>query len=330
MDIISVMIVLGIESTCDETAAAVVKDGKEILSSVIRSQIELHEKYGGVFPEIASRQHIEDLLPVIDEALQRANVTLEDIDLIAAAQGPGLIGALLMGFNAGKTLALVKKKPFIGVNHVEAHLFATYMTQQDAITFPCLGLVLSGGHSALLKMESITKFSLIGQTVDDALGEAFDKCAKILGLPYPGGPEVERLAKRGKENFAFKAGQVKERPFAFSFSGLKTAVLYAARDYPEQKEDIAASFQKAAFEDVKKKALLAMQTYGLKCVLIGGGVAMNKNLRVVLEEKLPCFWPSREMTTDNAAMIAGLGNKLFVERGHGDPMRSEPYTQWKI
>lgn len=335
------MLVLGIESTCDETGAAVVRDGKEILSNIVASQIDLHEQFGGVVPELACRRHIDVILPVIDEALQAANVTLDEIDLIAVAYGPGLIGALLIGLHAAKGIALAINKPFIGVNHVEAHLYAALMAKADAITFPCIGAVLSGGHTALVGLEAADSCFLISQTVDDAIGEAFDKAAKILGLAYPGGPLIESLAQSGDEKrYPFKGGVVKGRPLDFSFSGLKTSVLYTIKgqDCNDQKTeicqtdrcDIAASFQRAAFKDVIRKTALAAEKYRCSDVVLGGGVTNNRRLRQLFSEMAPhlkLHWPAPELTLDNAAMIAGLGYHLYLRKGNGDSFDLEPMTR---
>jgi|688.fasta_scaffold22021_6 N6-L-threonylcarbamoyladenine synthase len=336
------MLVLGIESTCDETACAVVKDGSEILSNVVSSQIDLHQTYGGVVPELACRRHIDILLPVIDEALVKANLTLEEIDLIAVARGPGLIGALLIGLNTAKSLALATGKPLIGVNHIEAHLYAATMALKEPIVSPSLGVVLSGGHTCLVKMDSAGSYQLIGQTVDDAIGEAFDKVAKILELPYPGGPRIEALAKEGNaDRFQFKIGQVKGRPFDFSFSGLKTAVLYTAKGQnsdntsicqltAQDKQDIAASFQKAAFSAVIEKAMLAAELHRCRSFIFGGGVTNNAFLRQMFANKAKDYrlhWPSAGLSLDNAAMIAGLGYHHYLRKGCGDTMSLEALTR---
>lgn len=277
------MITLGIESTCDETGCAIVRDGEEILSNIVSSQIDLHREYGGVVPELACRRHIDVIIPVLDEALKQAQVTLKAIDLIAVAHGPGLIGALLIGLNTAKSLSFSLNKPLIGVNHIKAHLYAALMPQYKQITFPCLGVVLSGGHTAIVLMKDLATYELIGQTVDDAIGEAFDKVAKILGLPYPGGPQIERLAKQGNSNaYAFKGGQVKANPQDFSFSGLKTAILYAVKgqneklgqpeDMPlQEKANLAAAFQQAALLDVLAKTEAAARKFGVNTVVFGGG-----------------------------------------------------------
>lgn len=337
------MLVLGIESTCDETACSIVKEGREILSSVVSSQIDLHNEYGGVVPELACRRHIDVILPVLDEALEKASVKLEEIDLIAVSRGPGLIGAILIGLNAAKALSVVLDKPLIGVNHVEAHLYAAFMHMLDEIRFPCLGVVISGGHTFLVQINAIGQYTVLGQTVDDAIGEAFDKAAKILGLPYPGGPQVEAIAKRGDPSrYSFKAGKVKGSPLDFSFSGLKTGVLYAARGQNSQqvkvltesdKCDIAAAFQQAAFADLINKTILAAQQVGVNTIVFGGGVTCNKALREMFEKAAPNYkliWPAPNLSLDNAAMIAGLGYHRYCQQGHSDPLDLEAATRMPL
>ncbi len=335
------MHVLGIESTCDETAAAVVVDGRTILSNVIASQADLHERYGGVVPELASRRHIESIVPVVDAAIDNAGISKEHIDLVAVANAPGLIGALLVGVNFAKSLSFALGKPLIGVNHIEAHLYACVMSSKVAIPFPVLGAVLSGGHTSLVKMDDVGNYTLIAQTVDDAIGEAFDKCARILGLPYPGGPQIERLALNGDPSrFPLRAGNVKGRPHDYSFSGLKTAVLYTAKGVGCQKDsplkisesqlpDLAAAFQEAALNDVVDKMTSAARHHGCRAILIGGGVSHNKRLRALLEEKcpLPTFWPAPGLSLDNAAMIAGLGFHRFQQQGTGDSLELPVLTR---
>lgn len=325
------MKVLGIESTCDETAASVVEDGKTILSQVVSSQVDLHNIYGGVVPEIACRRHIEVIIPVIDEALAKANCTLQQIDLIAVAYGPGLIGPLFVGLQTAKGLALALNKPIIGVNHVEAHLYAALMSSDQPPQFPALGVVLSGGHTTLVKIEDIGSYRLLGETVDDAIGEAFDKVAKLLGLPYPGGPAVEALAKKGNPAcFSFKAGQCKSNPLNFSFSGLKTAVLYAVQKQAPSPEDIAASFQEAAFKDILLKTEKAANKIGAKTIVFGGGVTNNQTLRSLFQQKHPQFhtiWPTFDLTVDNGTMIAGLGYQRFLRYGGSDLSILEAKTQ---
>lgn len=337
------MLVLGIESTCDETACAIVRSGRSILSNVVASQIDLHKEYGGVVPELACRRHIDLMMPVIDQALSQAQVHLKDIDLIAVAHGPGLIGALLIGLNTAKALSLALQKPLIGVNHIEAHLYAALMSQNESVQFPCLGIVASGGHTAIVFIKELGVYELIGQTVDDAIGEAFDKVAKLLGLPYPGGPQIERLALSGNAHrYAFKAGQVKGRPLDFSFSGLKTAVLYTLRGKNAQEAlqvnlseqdrcDLAASFQRAALEDVVKKSLIAAEKFETHTMILGGGVTNNQQLRQLFAQESKgrhqLVWPSFGLSLDNAAMIAGLGYYRYQIQGKGDPMDLEPLVR---
>lgn len=322
------MLVLGIESTCDETACAVVRDGRTILSNVVSSQIDLQKEFGGVVPELASRRHVEVILPVIQQALEDAEVTLTDIDLIAAAYGPGLIGALLIGINTAKTLSLALNKPFIGINHIEAHLYAAMMSHPEDVVFPALGVVVSGGHTSLVKIESLGRYTFISETIDDALGEAFDKVAKVLNLPYPGGPEVERLALTGDPGrYALKAGQVKGKPYHFSFSGLKTGVLYTVQREGAQldRAGLAASFQSAAFADLIKKTLLAAREFNCHTLLFGGGVTNNRFLRQAFQKAAPdhkLLFPAAELTLDNGAMIAGLAYHRYLDKG-GDSLDLE-------
>ncbi|EFB41472.1 MULTISPECIES: tRNA (adenosine(37)-N6)-threonylcarbamoyltransferase complex transferase subunit TsaD [Parachlamydia] len=334
-------LVLGIETTCDETACSLVLNGTEILANVVSSQIDLHNEYGGVVPELACRRHVDLLLPTLDKALQDAQVSLEQIDLIAVAHAPGLIGALLIGINAAKSLSIALQKPFVGVNHVEAHLYAALMSQPAFPTFPCLGIVLSGGHTSLIKMNAIGDYTLLGQTIDDAIGESFDKTAKILGLPYPGGPYIEKLAKQGNPlAYPFKPGRVKGRVLDFSFSGLKTQALYAVKGQNErdeqrvlsdqQKNDLCASFQETAFMDVIGKALQAAKQENCQTIVLGGGVTHNQHLRSLFQQKAPGFhfvWPKNELSLDNAAMIAGLGYHVYQQKGKGDSLDLEAKTR---
>jgi N6-L-threonylcarbamoyladenine synthase len=334
------MLVLGIESSCDETACALVRGGKEILSNVVRSQTDVHSPFGGVFPELACRRHIDALIPVIKTALEEANVTAQEIDLIAAAQGPGLIGALLIGLNAAKALSYAWDLPFIGVNHVEAHLYAAMM-HLEQVKLPALGLVISGGHTFLVKIEALGKYQFLGGTQDDALGEAFDKVATLLGLPYPGGPHIEALAKRGDpRRFPFKPGHVKHHPLDFSFSGLKTNVLYTvkgqntSKDAPliiteEEKADVAASFQEVALKDVVSKTRLAAKLHGCSTLFCGGGVSNNERLKELFSSmsEFTVHTPKKSLSLDNAAMIAGLGFHLYQHTGKSDSLDLEPLTR---
>lgn len=334
------MLVLGIESTCDETACAIVEDGKRVLSNKIFSQADLHKQYGGVFPELACRRHIDVLIPVIQSAMTEAGVSASQIDLIAAAKGPGLIGALLIGLNSAKTLAFAWNIPIVGVNHVEAHLYAAMMPLNEPI-FPAIGLVISGGHTFLVKVKRIGNYTMIGSTCDDAVGEAFDKVANILGLSYPGGPQIESLAQQGNpKRYLFKPGKVKGRPLDFSFSGLKTNVLYTVKGQnaenkdvnlsKQDKADIAASFQETALRDIVSKTISCAKEHGCPVIYCGGGVSNNMRLRHLFsEQKAPfsVFYPEKEMTIDNAAMIAGLGFHCFSQKNQGDSLDLEPMTR---
>ena len=330
------MLVLGLETTCDETACSLVENGKTIVSNVIASQADLHAIYGGVFPEMACRRHLEVLIPVIKEAIGKTPV--ETIDLIAVAKGPGLIGPLLMGLHAAKTLSLAWKKPFIGVDHVEAHLYSAMMGC-DNLQFPALGVVISGGHTFLIHVLDFGSYTIIGKTVDDAIGEAFDKVAVMLGLPYPGGPQIEKLAKTGDPTkYPFKPGKVKTAPWNFSFSGLKTNVLYTVKGQNQdksapsliaesEKAHIAASFQETALGDIVSKTALASQEFPCKAIFLGGGVTNNLRLRELLSQKIshvPIYWPPANLSLDNAAMIAGLGYHLFLKQGSGNSLDLEP------
>lgn len=335
------MYVLGIESSCDETACAIVKDGKEVLANVISSQTNLHNAFGGVFPELACRRHIDVLIPVIKAALQEAGLPASEIGLIAAAKGPGLIGALLIGLNAAKALSFAWNVPFIGVNHVEAHLYAAMMPLEHA-PLPALGLVVSGGHTFLVRIDEIGKYHLIGTTQDDAIGEAFDKVGAMLGLPYPGGPKIETLAKKGDPSrFSFRQGRVKNHPWDFSFSGLKTNVLYTVKGpncgknapliiSEQEKADVAAAFQETALRDVVSKAIEAAHVHHCLAIYCGGGVANNIRLRELFSElgcTHPVYYPQVQLTLDNAAMIAGLGFHCFMNKQNGDTLDLAPLTK---
>ena len=311
--------ILGIESTCDETAAAVVEDGVRVLSSVVSSQIELHARYRGVVPEIASRAHIENILPVIKDAIDRAGVALTDLDAIAVAHRPGLIGSLLIGVTAAKTLAWSLARPLLAIDHVRAHLYSVMLGGSAHPDFPAVGLAISGGHTALYELRSFDDMRLIGSTIDDAIGEAYDKVAFILGLGYPGGPAIDRLAALGNpEAIRFPRSNLSRTSLDFSFSGLKTSVLYHVRGHKgkqrsaaelsqEQIADVAASFQAACVDVVATKLKRAIHQTRAKCVIVGGGVSANRGLRAALPKLgLPVFFPDFAYCTDNAAMSAGL------------------------
>ena len=312
--------ILGIESSCDETAAAVVKNGREVLSNIISSQIVIHRKFGGVVPEIASRKHIENIMPVIDEALQQANVTLEDIDAVAVTYGPGLVGALLVGLSAAKSLAWATDKPLIGVNHLEGHVFANFLTDPE-LEPPFMALVVSGGHTALLKVTGYNSFEMLGQTRDDAAGEAFDKIARVMGLQYAGGPEIEKLALGGNPHaIEFPVAKL-DAPYEFSFSGLKSAVINYLHNQEQAKReinraDVAASFQYAVTNALVQKAVRAMKDTGLKKIVLAGGVSANKTLQTTLAKAMSDIGaelvaPMPILCTDNAVMIACRGYFMY-------------------
>lgn len=309
------ILTLGIETSCDETAAAVLRGGREILSNVISTQIPLHRKFGGVVPEIASRKHILNIIPVIDEAIKSANVRPEEINQIAVTYGPGLVGALLVGVSAAKTLAYAWKIPLIAVNHLEGHIFANFLSAPE-LEPPFLSLVVSGGHSALIKMNDYNNFELLGQTRDDAAGESFDKIARVMNLPYPGGPEIDKLAKSGNPD-AIDFPRAKVSDYDFSFSGLKSAVLNFLNSAKMKGEilnpaDVAASFQKAVVDSLIGKTIDAAEKSGLKKIVLAGGVAANSALesalkKICAEHDLKFFFPTKILCTDNAAMIACRG-----------------------
>jgi len=351
------MLVLGIESSCDETAGAIVEEGCRVLSNVVASQEALHRKFGGVVPELASRAHVERLVPVLDETVRRAGVSLSQVDAVAVTNSPGLIGALLTGLTAAKTLALVLGRPLVAVNHVYAHCYAIHLVddergeseqckatrqlaaspspdaqtrapeQRPTASYPLISLIVSGGHTAIFLCRSVTDVELLGSTTDDAAGEAFDKVAKILGLGYPGGPAIERAARGGSRSavrFPRSFGDADD--LDFSFSGIKTAVLYHCRGQdarsteplglsPERIADIAASFQEAVVEVLVTKTFRAAELCRLRQVVVGGGVACNNRLREAFLERaagrFEVLFPAKKYCTDNAAMVAGLGYHLL-------------------
>ena len=343
------MKILGIESSCDETAAAVVEDGFRVLSSVVNSQIDIHAQYGGVVPEIAARSHIEVINPVIREALAQAQCSWDDIDAIAATYAPGLVGSLLVGTLAARTLAILRNKPLYAIHHVEAHVYANFITESNSSAlqlpskqpeFPLLALIVSGGHTQLVLFHGHGDYELLGQTQDDAVGEAFDKVAKILGLPYPGGPSIAAAAEHGdSEKYHLPKAKL-DNPYNFSFSGLKTAVLRAVQhavgkdftfpshELPKlindvQRADFAASFQRVAVETLVERTLRAYSDFAPRSVVIAGGVAANQELRRQLSVRLPIAieYAPMQFCTDNAAMIATLG---FFHAQCGTP--ADPYT----
>lgn len=316
-------IILGIESSCDETAAAVIRNGTEILSNVVASQIESHKRFGGVVPEIASRHHVEQITIVIEEALQQAHVSYENLDAIAVTEGPGLVGALLIGINAAKAIAFAQGIPLIGVHHIAGHIYANRLVQE--IQYPALSLVVSGGHTELVLLTEPGVFKVIGETRDDAAGEAYDKVARTLNLPYPGGPHIDRLAHEGNPSIKLPRAWLEEGSYDFSFSGLKSAVINTLHNAEQRGEkivpaDLAASFQESVIEVLVTKTISATKEYKVKQVLLAGGVAANKGLRTALTSafaELPeveLVIPPLNLCTDNAAMIGAIGSVLF-EKG---------------
>ena len=329
------MLVLGIESSCDETAAAVVEDGREMLSNVIASQVDVHRLYGGVVPEIASRKHMEAIVPVIAEALASAGVTIGEIAAIAATRGPGLVGSLLVGLSAAKALAFARRIPFIGVNHLEGHIAAVFL-DGEAPDFPFVALVVSGGHTSIYLVRDLESFSLLGQTRDDAAGEALDKAARLLDIGYPGGVVIDRMARGGDRRWIAFPRAMRDS-FDFSFSGLKTALLTAIRKRgmpfpPDELPHVAASYQEAVVDVLVEKSMRAAEAYNLGRIVVCGGVAANSRLRErLLEEErgrgMKVFIPPPILCTDNAAMIAVAGYGRLC-RGRSDPLTVNAVSRW--
>lgn len=326
-------LVLGIESSCDETAAAVIKGGRTVLSSTVASQIAIHKEFGGVVPELASRKHVENIIPVIMEALGKADVELTDIEGVAVTKGPGLIGCLMVGVSTAKAIAFSLGVPLIGIDHLEAHLAAAYL--EHDVPFPFIGLVVSGGHTSLYLVKSRTEFELLGKTRDDAAGEAFDKAAKLLGLSYPGGVEIDRIAKQGnRDAIPFPRPFKTSSSFDFSFSGIKTSLVYYLKKNPDpdekQLKNICASYQEAIVETLVEKTLAAARKNAVEAVVIAGGVACNSRLRALAkerleEEEISLFIPSPKYCTDNAAMIGALGF-CRLKVGESSELSLTPYS----
>jgi N6-L-threonylcarbamoyladenine synthase len=330
------MLILGIESSCDETAAAVMRDDLQLLANVIDSQIAVHAEYGGVVPEIASRKHLENIYPVVTQALADAQVTLDDIDLLAVTAGPGLIGSLLVGLNFVKAVSLIRKIPFVGVDHMAGHLLSVFLGETPP-HFPFVALIASGGHSSLFYVKDYDDFSLLGRTRDDAAGEAFDKVAKLLDLPYPGGPEVGRLSAQGDPRaVAFPRSWLAEGSYDFSFSGLKTSVANHVNRAKNSNEpvavaDICASFQEAVVDVLTQKTIRAAQDKGCRHVVVGGGVAANSRLRQAMTAacqgaELTLAMPPVSLCTDNAAMICFAGYQHYLKRG-ASPLDLDVYSR---
>ncbi len=327
--------ILAIESSCDETAAAVVVNGREVLSNVISSQIDLHTLYGGVVPEIASRKHIENINPVIEKALSDANCTLDDIDAIGVTYGPGLVGALLVGVAEAKAIAFAKDIPLVGVNHIEGHVCANYV-EDKTLEPPFLCLIVSGGHTHLVKVNDYCEYEILGKSRDDAAGEAFDKVARAIGLGYPGGPKIDKAAKEGNDQaYDFPKARITDNPYDFSFSGVKSAVLNElnAKKMKSEEivtEDVAASFQRSVVETLMERAMLAVKETGMKKVALAGGVASNTALRKMFKEEcekcgVDFYYPSPGLCTDNAVMI-GSAAYFEYEKGtrHGWDLNAIP------
>ncbi len=310
--------ILAIETSCDETAAAVVEDGAVILSNVIASQTDLHAQFGGVYPELASRKHIEVIHAVIDRAMSEAYLGFDDLDCIAVTQGPGLVGSLLVGLNFAKGLALARNKPLLGINHIEGHIYSLWLSEpHDEIAFPLLNLVVSGGHTELILMTDHLQYQQLGGALDDAAGEAFDKVGRLLGLPYPGGPAIDKASEGGNaQAFQFPRA-VMEEGYDFSFSGLKTAVLREVQRYDEGRlpvADLAASFQAAVVDVLVEKTMRAAREYEVRAVHLAGGVSANRTLRWSMNTRLdvPVRYPPLILCTDNAAMIAAAAHQHYI------------------
>ncbi len=329
------VLILAIESSCDETAAAVVKNGREVLSNVINTQIAIHTEYGGVVPEIASRKHIENINPVIRKALEDAGVTLDDIDAIGVTYGPGLVGALLVGVAEAKAIAFAKNKPLVGVHHIEGHISANYVENKE-LEPPFVALVVSGGHTHLVKVNDYGEYEIVGRTRDDAAGEAFDKVARAIGLGYPGGPKIDKLAKEGNPDaIEFPRAHVDDAPYDFSFSGIKSAVLNYINSANMQgreinRADVAASFQKAVVDALVSRAVRLAKECGMDKLAIAGGVASNSALRAAIQEEctknnISFYSPSPVLCTDNAAMIGAAAYYEYIKGiRHGYDLNAIP------
>jgi N6-L-threonylcarbamoyladenine synthase len=333
--------ILAIETSCDETACAILENGRALLSSVVASQMEIHARYGGVFPEVASRQHVLSIIPVVQQALAQAHLTLNDIDAIAVTQGPGLAGSLVVGLNMAKGMALALGKPLVGVNHLEGHIYSAWVheageTVPPAPQFPLMALLVSGGHTELNLMTDHLTYQRLGSTLDDAAGEAFDKVARLLELPYPGGPSVQKSAEEGDPNrFNFPRAWL-DGTWNFSFSGVKTSVLYETRELQKKSKslpvpDLAASFQQAVIDVLVKKTLNAAREFGAKEILVAGGVSANRPLRQAFraQTEFPVHIPPLSLCTDNAAMIAAAGYYRYA-LGHVSELDMDALPTWTL
>ena len=333
--------ILAIETSCDETACAILENGRELLSSTVASQMDIHARYGGVFPEVASRQHVLSIIPVVEQTLDQSNLTLKDIDAVAVTRGPGLAGSLVVGMNMAKGIALGMNLPIIGVNHLEGHIYSSwiYNAGQDAPAepqFPLIALLVSGGHTELNLMTDHLTYKRLGSTLDDAAGEAFDKVARLLGLPYPGGPSIQRAAETGDPTrFKFPRARLENR-YDFSFSGLKTAVLYEVNDLKKKQstlpvEDLAASFQAAVVDVLFNKTIQAAREHHAKEILVVGGVSANRVLREAFQaqHEFKVHIPAFSLCTDNAAMIAAAGYYRYA-LGHTSDMGMDVQPTWPL
>ncbi|QVK18770.1 tRNA (adenosine(37)-N6)-threonylcarbamoyltransferase complex transferase subunit TsaD [Mycoplasmatota bacterium] len=315
------IIVLAVESSCDETSVAIVKNGKEVLSNIVSSQIDIHKKFGGVVPEVASRHHVENITLVLDEAIKKANIKVKDITCVAVTKGPGLIGSLLVGINAAKAFSFANHLPLIGVHHIAGHIYANHLVED--LQFPLLALVVSGGHTELVYMKDHYHFDIIGQTRDDAVGEAYDKVARVIGLPYPGGPHIDKLANEGIDLYKLPRVMLDQDNFDFSFSGLKSAVINLVHNATQRnetinRENLARSFQESVVDILVGKTVKAIKKNPIKQLIIAGGVAANSGLRKRLHEEIKSFpdikliIPPLKYCTDNAAMIAVAGTFSYL------------------
>ncbi len=333
------MLILAIETSCDETAAAVIEDGRIVRSDVVASQIDIHSKFGGVVPELASRKHVEAIYAVVAEALENANISPKDIDGIAVTEGPGLIGSLLVGLGTAKAMAYALKRPFVGVHHLEGHISAIFL--EHDVSYPFIALLVSGGHTAIIRVDGVGAYSTLGKTKDDASGEAFDKIAKYLGLGYPGGVVIDKLSKEGDPSaFKFPRAFMGKESLDFSFSGLKTGTINTLRKLPPEEiqlriNDIAASFQEAVVEVLVKKTILAAKNSNISRIVVSGGVAANSQLRESFqvaasnEANIHVFFPSPIRCTDNAAMI-GMAGYPYLKAGKQAFFDINARSRWRL
>ena len=317
--------ILAVETSCDETAASVIENGNQVLSNVVQSQIESHKRFGGVVPEVASRHHVEMITRVIEEALKNANLTAKELDVVAVTYGPGLIGALLVGVNAAKAFAFAHDLPLIPVHHIAGHIYANQL--EHKIKFPLISLIVSGGHTELIKMNNHLEFEVIGETLDDAVGEAYDKVARVIGLPYPGGPEIDRLSKEGKDTYDFPRA-LQDDSYNFSFSGLKSHVINKLHNEKQKnievnKADVARSFQESVVDVLTTKTMRALKDENIETLIVAGGVAANSALRerfetLTKENSIELYIPSLKYCTDNAAMIGAVAYEQFKRGDFAD------------